>query len=508
MINELLSCTYKKFIINPINIPSDYQEEFNQDVFKQNLIRQKIIAVVLFILNIVLIVVDIIRYHAFSSDNRGYKNLLLAHIFLFLVMLVYLFIISIRNKKEAFAIRKFDTVSSYAITILTLTWCTAISINAQILHHQISAYIIGIFCVASVLIINPFKLIYIYLLQLILFIIGLLVVKDNLQQLSSNIVNSSILTILALIVSYINYTTYIKVFINKMVILQKNEKISELFKVSEENLNRRTEELTSTYELLISEINQKNEMEIQMMKSSLLVQEKERLLHEASEYEKLRINFFANISHELKTPLTIIFSAEQMLDSLLTKEISDINLGDIRKYLISIKQNCYRLMRLIGNLLDITRVDANHFMLDVKNSDIVKIVEDTALSIAKYVEDKNIKLIFDTEIEEKIIQFDPIKMERVVLNLLSNAVKFTPQHGSIYVNIYESEYKVIISVKDTGIGIPKEMTDLIFERFVQVDKSLKKNQEGSGIGLSLVKSIVELHSGTISVKSEYGKVYN
>jgi signal transduction histidine kinase len=113
-------------------------------------------------------------------------------------------------------------------------------------------------------------------------------------------------------------------------------------------------------------------------------------------------------------------------------------------------------------------------------------------------------LEFDTDTEEKFMECDPDKIERVMLNLLSNAVKFTKKNGKITVNIHDNEDKVIISVKDNGIGIQKDKQDLIFQRFHQVDKSLTRSHEGSGIGLSLVKSLVELHGGTIKVESEYG----
>ena len=171
----------------------------------------------------------------------------------------------------------------------------------------------------------------------------------------------------------------------------------------------------------------------------------------------------------------------------------------------TIKQNCYRLIRLIGNLIDITKMDAGYFEVNLQNEDIVKVVEDITLSVAEYVGNKNINLIFDTEFEEKIIACDLEKIERIMLNLLSNAVKFTSANGNIFVNVYEKDCKIFVSVKDTGIGIPEHLQDAIFERFIQADKTTSRNREGSGIGLSLVKSLVELHEGSISLISEYNK---
>jgi len=169
------------------------------------------------------------------------------------------------------------------------------------------------------------------------------------------------------------------------------------------------------------------------------------------------------------------------------------------------KQNCYRQIRLVDNLIDITKIDAGYMQFNPKNCNFVKVVEDITLSTVSFIEEKNIGLTFDTEIEEKIILCDPDMIERIVLNLLSNAVKYTPEGGHIFVNIYDRDDRVILSVKNTGIGISHEMLQLIFERFVQLDRTAARSVEGSGIGLSLVKSLVEMHGGFVSVKSEQGK---
>lgn len=126
------------------------------------------------------------------------------------------------------------------------------------------------------------------------------------------------------------------------------------------------------------------------------------------------------------------------------------------------------------------------------------------MSVVQYVESRNISIVFDTEVEERILAIDLDKIERIMLNLLSNAIKYSMPNGIITVNIYDKEESVIISVKDTGIGIPEDMIDRIFERFSRVDDSLNRMVEGSGIGLSLVKALIEAHGGTISVSSLVG----
>lgn len=232
------------------------------------------------------------------------------------------------------------------------------------------------------------------------------------------------------------------------------------------------------------------------------IQRSNQLLNETREYDRIRTEFFANLSHELRTPLNVILSALQLID--LSK--NETNKDDFEsKYYKMMKQNCYRLLRLINNLIDITKIESDFFQLNLKKCNIVEVVEDVTLSVACYIESKGIELQFDTNSEEKIIYCDPDQIERIILNLLSNAVKFTPPKGNIWVNVTDSKDSVIISVKDNGIGIPFDKQKLIFERFQQVDGSLNKQYEGSGIGLSLVKSLVEKHNGKISVKSEVGK---
>ena len=217
---------------------------------------------------------------------------------------------------------------------------------------------------------------------------------------------------------------------------------------------------------------------------------------EIKEIEKAKSQFFANLSHEIKTPINIIYSCIQLL------EVNKINgekaLSDAyNKYDNTLKQNCYRLLRLVNNLVDMTKIDSGYMKLIFINCEIVSLVEDITLSIIPYVESKNINIVFDTYIEELEIRCDPESMERVILNLLSNAIKFTNNAGNISVIVEADDKYVFIRVKDDGIGISKDIREDIFNRFVQEDKSLNRKNEGSGIGLALVKSLVELHDGEV-----------
>ncbi len=216
--------------------------------------------------------------------------------------------------------------------------------------------------------------------------------------------------------------------------------------------------------------------------------------------EQVKNEFFANISHELRTPLNIIYSTIQLLNSKYLNSPTEFY-NFYGKYKKGLKINCYRMLRLVNNLIDVTKIEVGFLKADFTNKDIVPLVENITSLVIPHAENKNISIIFDTNIEENIIKCDPVKLERAILNLLSNAIKFTPANGEIFVDLTIEEEWVKLSIKDTGIGIPIEMQASIFDRFVQADKSLKRRNEGSGIGLSIVKSITELHDGKIELIS-------
>jgi len=220
---------------------------------------------------------------------------------------------------------------------------------------------------------------------------------------------------------------------------------------------------------------------------------------------KLQGEFLVNISHELKTPLNVILSTAQLFNVYCTSGSLSDKKDIIIKYIDSIKQNSYRLSKIINNIVDLSKIEAGFFRLNLSNNNIVLVVEEIVMSVTDFADSKGLNLIFDTDIEENIIACDTEKIERIVLNLISNAIKFSDDGDEILVGVKNSNDFVYISVKDNGIGIKEKNFDMIFDRFMQVDKSLSRNTEGTGIGLSLVKSIVELHGGTISVKSVFGE---
>lgn len=241
------------------------------------------------------------------------------------------------------------------------------------------------------------------------------------------------------------------------------------------------------------------ERKIREQQELLLQSEKER--REALEKSlAMKDEFISLISHELKTPLNVIYSAIQLIECVYANQISE----RVKELIGNIKQNTFRQLRLINNLLDITRLNSGQFKLNMKNIDIVFLTKAISQSVELYANQKNIKVHFKSNLESKTISIDDEKYERIILNIISNAIKFTESGGQITVILDEDTKSNLIQVKvtDTGIGIPKDKQELIFERFGQVESNLSRQAEGTGIGLSLVKLLVNILGGAIQVESE------
>ncbi|MEG1311558.1 MAG: PAS domain-containing sensor histidine kinase [Romboutsia sp.] len=224
------------------------------------------------------------------------------------------------------------------------------------------------------------------------------------------------------------------------------------------------------------------------------------------EFEGLRMEFFANLTHEFRTPLNLIFSAIQLLNKKLERcrTCTDIECSNhgYSKYIDIINQNGFRLLKLVNNLIDSTKLGVGSLEYKPVNHDIVNYIENIFDSVIDFANQNGIEMIFDTNVEENIVAFDLDKMERIILNLISNSIKFNKHKGKIEIIINCSDEFVEIQVKDNGIGIPKDKLSDIFEKFKQANNRMTKISEGSGIGLYLVKSLVELHNGDINVESE------
>ncbi len=229
------------------------------------------------------------------------------------------------------------------------------------------------------------------------------------------------------------------------------------------------------------------------------LKEKQEELQKSYQLETLKTNFFANISHEFRTPINIILTSIQLLLSMNENCNCNINKDKFKKYCTGIKQNSYRLLRLVNNLLEMTKMGEGYCELKPINCNIVNLIENIVLSVADHIENRKRQIIFDTTEEDILTACDPDKIETIMLNLLSNSVKFTKDNGIIEVNISHDYAKseVKVSVKDNGKSIDSKYSKVIFEPFTQIDDLLSRPCEGSGLGLALVKSLVDSHKGHI-----------
>jgi len=252
------------------------------------------------------------------------------------------------------------------------------------------------------------------------------------------------------------------------------------------------------------------ERELLLRKQNRKINKQQELLYTSEKKQRellekdlvMKDEFITLITHEFKTPINVIYSAIQLIEHSYSNEISK----SVTNLMGSIKRNTFRQLRLVNNLLDITKLNSEQFRLNLKNVDIVFLTKLITESIDIYAQQKKINLYFKANVSNINTAIDDEKYERIILNLLSNAIKFTPEGGSITVDVKKNKRNktVTIAVSDTGIGIPKEKQEMIFLRFGQVENNLSRQAEGSGIGLALVKMLVVILEGKIEVDSELG----
>lgn len=227
------------------------------------------------------------------------------------------------------------------------------------------------------------------------------------------------------------------------------------------------------------------------------------VFHDISDLKKLeqiRKDFVANVSHELKTPITSIKGfSETLLDGAMEDKEA------LKAFLTIILQESDRLQSLIQDILDLSKIEQQGFNLSIQQYDITVTLEEVIAIVDREALEKEIKIEFEKNKDSTFIEGDSDRLKQVFLNLLTNAISYTPNGGSIYLSLTESDSKVFIGVKDTGIGMEKEEIPRIFERFYRVDKARSRYSGGTGLGLAIVKHIVEAHKGNIIVESEVGK---
>jgi len=206
--------------------------------------------------------------------------------------------------------------------------------------------------------------------------------------------------------------------------------------------------------------------------------------------DELKTQFFANVNHELRTPLTLMLAP---LKAILDSRMGRLSPA-LKDALETMQRNGYKLLKLINNLLDLSKLEEGKMRLKVRTVNLVEFIPPLLASVKPLADQKQLRLYFQHPPHPVDLILDPDQFEKIVFNLLSNALKFTNKGG-----------KVTLYVEDTGIGIPENMLNTIFDRFSQVDGSKSRAQEGTGIGLALVREIVLLHKGDIRAESELGR---
>ena len=233
-----------------------------------------------------------------------------------------------------------------------------------------------------------------------------------------------------------------------------------------------------------------------MLKGAVVV------LYDITELKKLEImrkDFVANVSHELKTPITSIKGfAETLLESDMDSE------AERNDFLNIIYTESHRLQLLIEDLLTLSKLEKENFPLVLTKTDLNALVEEVIPVIKQKAEEKQLSLSYHME-KRITITADKERVKQIFINLLDNAINYTPSHGKVHLNVTTDDEWVYIRVTDNGIGIDQKALDRIFERFYRVDKARSRNTGGTGLGLAIVKHIVEVHEGDIEIESELNK---
>lgn len=449
-------------------IPSEFKGELLHELLWLNIKREKMLSYFLIFTVVLLLGLDSFSSRLWTKNVHIFVSFSYFHVMLLVISVFFLIVLN--SKMLTGTSWNYNNLLHIFYIWVIMLLCSIIGIITVSNDKQPYAYFIAMFSIASMVLLSKRERYVIYLIPYLAYVIGIILAQIELNDKIEKVFFTTLSICIALFVSGINYYSFTSNFIKNMIILEKNKELDSLNNIIADALEKRTEEFNKIVE-----------------------------------YDKLRTTFFTNLSHELRTPLTVILSAHQMMHFTLQDLKTIESKKAIGQYMRIIKQNCYRLTRLISNMIDITKIDSNFLPLNLGNLDIVKITEDIVLSVAKFINDKGLQITFNTDIKQELIACDPDKIERIMLNLLSNAVKFTPRGGSINVNIYDKDNMVEIHVKDTGVGIPEEMKDFVFERFIQVDGTTSRSTEGSGIGLSLVSSLVDMHGGNITLDSKQGE---
>jgi signal transduction histidine kinase len=224
-----------------------------------------------------------------------------------------------------------------------------------------------------------------------------------------------------------------------------------------------------------------------------------RMLEKLWEIDENRQQFVANVSHELKTPLS---SMKVLAEALLNQEVVPVEL--YREFLEDINNEIDRESKIINDLLRLVTLDKNDDVLTISKVNLNELIENVLKRLKPLANQKHIEILFESY-RSVIAEIDEVKYSLVIANLVENAIKYNREYGLIKVTLNADHKQFTLKVKDTGIGIPKDSTEKIFERFYRIDKTRSRDTGGTGLGLSIVRKTVIMHEGSVSCQSEENK---
>ncbi|MDM8535563.1 hybrid sensor histidine kinase/response regulator [Desulfobacterales bacterium HSG17] len=275
-------------------------------------------------------------------------------------------------------------------------------------------------------------------------------------------------------------------------------------------LDQRKKEIEEKNRQLVMEITARKQLEIEMTEYrenlEKLVKERTGDLHitnaELTRANRLKDEFLANMSHELRTPLTAILGMSEALVEQVYGSLNEKQLKSLRR----VESSGQHLLNLINDILDLSKIEAGKIDLEIIRVFVDEVCQASMQIVRDAAQKKNQKLFLSIDSRLKFIQADMLRLKQILVNLLMNAVKFTPERGkiSLKVNCKPEQNIVEFAVRDTGIGISDEDINKLFQPFVQLDGSFTRERDGTGLGLSLVYKLVDLHGGSVNVESETG----
>ncbi|MGL6173624.1 MAG: PAS domain-containing sensor histidine kinase [Cellulosilyticaceae bacterium] len=216
------------------------------------------------------------------------------------------------------------------------------------------------------------------------------------------------------------------------------------------------------------------------------------------EREKCKNLFFSTVSHEFKTPLNIILSITQLLEQSIEQQALEAGIKEAERYINLISRNAYKTLKVANNLIDLIKLDARLQKINYRYYNIIEVVEEITMAVADYTANKEINILFDTEVEELVVWCDDSAIERIMLNLLSNAIKYSPKGAEISINLKVKKDYIGIAIKDEGPGIVSDLSNGI-----DMGQIIWGNNQG-GLGLKIVDQLVKCHEGNLFVKCEKG----